>query len=578
MNGMTAAVVKQAARRLSALVFAVAAGGVTVGTVLLAQTPPAPPAAAPPRTTAPPAPPRDTLGRDTPRGTLLGFMNAGREGRTDVARLYLDTRLRDQAAIELAQKLYALLDRRLSTRITDISDQPEGSRASLVPPDQDTIDTIKTSSGSLAIVLERSNRGSLGPVWLFSRKTLDAVPDAYDDLDLDRFQIDRLLPDFLTRPRIGGIRLAQWIGLILLIPIGLGLTALVGRVFVWSQERWRRRHGHTAQPFFDGGAPGFVTLLLLAVLIHWLVLAFDLSLRERHVWTSVAGLLVILGVAWGLLRLNKAVGRSVDRRARSAGRSELTAIVGLVRRMADGIVLAASGLVTLNYFGADPTAALAGLGIGGIAVALAAQKTLENVIGGLSIIFDKAVRVGDFLKIGDMVGTVDSIGLRSTRIRTLDRTIISVPNGQVANANIETISDRDKFWFHHVLGLQYDATAEQLRATIDGIRVYLHAHPAIDPADTIRVRFVRASSSSLDVDVFAYVLAPDWDRFLSTQQELLFDILGILERSGTAIAFPTQTLHVADKRKTIAAAAAAAPTRVTAADTTAAPSAIAGGV
>src|SRR3954470_19099519 len=159
---VTAAVMKQAARRLSLIVFAVTASGITAGTVLLAQTPatpPVPPSAAAPRTAAPPALPSDTLGRDTPRGTVLGFMNAGREGRTDVARLYLDTRLRDQAAIELAQRLYAVLDRRLSTRITDISDQPEGSRASLFPADQDTVDTIKTSSGSLAIVLERSNRG-----------------------------------------------------------------------------------------------------------------------------------------------------------------------------------------------------------------------------------------------------------------------------------------------------------------------------------------------------------------------------------------------------------------------------------
>ena len=152
----------------------------------------------------------------------------------------------------------------------------------------------------------------------------------------------------------------------------------------------------------------------------------------------------------------------------------------LARRIADVIVIAAGGLVTLHYFGVDPTAALAGLGIGGIAVALAAQKTLENVIGGLSIIFDKAVRVGDFLKLGDTLGTVDYIGLRSTRIRTLDRTILSVPNGQIANVNIETLSARDKFWFHHFVGLRYETTAGQMRAVVDGIRTHLAGHPMVD--------------------------------------------------------------------------------------------------
>ncbi len=148
------------------------------------QTAPSPPAS------------KDTLGRDTPRGTVLGFMNAGREGRTDIARLYLDTKLRDDAAVELARRLYVVLDRRLSTRINDISDQPEGSRANVLQPTQDTIGTIKTASGPLELFVERVNRGSLGPVWLFSRKTLDVIPDVYDEFELDRVQIDRFLPEF----------------------------------------------------------------------------------------------------------------------------------------------------------------------------------------------------------------------------------------------------------------------------------------------------------------------------------------------------------------------------------------------
>src|SRR6185436_9294793 len=136
----------------------------------------------------------------------------------------------------------------------------------------------------------------------------------------------------------------------------------------------------------------------------------------------------------------------------------------------------AGGLIVLAYFGVDPTAALAGLGIGGIAVALSAQKTLENVIGGVSIVFDKAVRVGDVVKVGDTSGTVDYIGLRSTRIRTNDRTILSVPNGQIATVNIETLSTRDKFWFHHFVGLRYETTASQMRAVLKGVCDLLGAH------------------------------------------------------------------------------------------------------
>jgi MscS family membrane protein len=220
----------------------------------------------------------------------------------------------------------------------------------------------------------------------------------------------------------------------------------------------------------------------------------------------------------------------------------------LGRRVADVIAIVAGGLVMLHYVGIDPTAALAGLGIGGIAVALAAQKTLENVIGGISIIFDKAVRVGDFLKLGETVGLVDDIGLRSTRIRTLDRTILSVPNGQIANANIETLSARDKFWFHHFVGLRYATTAAQMRSVVGDTQVYLAAHPMIDRSEPIRVRFLRLGQFSLDVEVFAYIGARDWEAFLETQQEMLLEVMSIVERCGTEITLPSQTLHVADGR------------------------------
>ena len=219
-------------------------------------------------------------------------------------------------------------------------------------------------------------------------------------------------------------------------------------------------------------------------------------------------------------------------------------MLGLARRLVDGLVVTAAVLVLVRYFGFDPTAALAGLGIGGIAIALAAQKTLENVIGGLSIVFDKAVRVGDFLRVGNTVGTVDYVGLRSTRIRTIDRSILSVPNGQIANVHIETLSARDKFRFYHVVSLRYETTSAQMRAVVDGVQTLLADYPAVD-RELIRARFFRLGPFSLDVEVCAYILAPDWERFLEIQQDLLLQVMRVVERAGTAIALPSQTLQFA---------------------------------
>jgi MscS family membrane protein len=187
-------------------------------------------------------------------------------------------------------------------------------------------------------------------------------------------------------------------------------------------------------------------------------------------------------------------------------------------------------------------------------VALAAQKTLENVIAGASLIFDKAVRVGDTLRLGTLIGTVDHIGLRSTWIRTVDRTMISIPNSQIANASVETLSVRDKFWFHPAVGLVYETTPSQLRAVLDGIRKMLGEHPQID-RQSIRVRFLNLGACSLDVDVFAYAFARDWNHFLEIQEELLFGVTDIVAKAGTQIAFPSQTMYVAGAQTPLAAEA-----------------------
>ena len=210
--------------------------------------------------------------------------------------------------------------------------------------------------------------------------------------------------------------------------------------------------------------------------------------------------------------------------------------------------IAACVLATLRYFGFDPTAALAGLGIGGIAVALAAQKTLENVIAGLSLIFDKAVRVGDVLKFGETVGTVDYIGLRSTRIRTLDRTILTRaerPDRQ--RRHREPVGARQIL----VPSLHRSAATgrlpDQMRSVIDGIQRLLASHSRVD-RDSVRVRFFRLGTFSLDIEITAYVFTGDFGSFLDVQQELLLRIMEAVDASGTSVAFPSQTLHIADGR------------------------------
>jgi MscS family membrane protein len=144
-----------------------------------------------------------------------------------------------------------------------------------------------------------------------------------------------------------------------------------------------------------------------------------------------------------------------------------------------------------------------------------------------------------------MSGTVDSIGLRSTRIRTLDRTVVSVPNGQIATASLENFSARDKFRFYHVMGLEYSTTAAQLQSILGEITAVL-SNDSRTETESVRVRFIRFGASSLDIELFAYLFSRDWNHFLESQQELLLQIMGVVEAAGARIAFPSQTVYVAN--------------------------------
>jgi MscS family membrane protein len=208
------------------------------------------------------------------------------------------------------------------------------------------------------------------------------------------------------------------------------------------------------------------------------------------------------------------------------------------------ILLLALGLVAvLNELGFEVASLLAGLGIGGIALALAAQKTVENLFGSVAIGMDQPFRVGDFVRVDDVLGTVEAIGMRSTRIRTLDRTVVTIPNGKLADQRAETFAVRDRIRLLANLGLAYGTTAEQMRAVLAGIEAALRRHPKLWP-EGLSIRFTEFKDSTLNVEVMAWFATADWAEFTAIRQELYLEFLAIVERAGTSFAFPTRTVHL----------------------------------
>ena len=155
---------------------------------------------------------------------------------------------------------------------------------------------------------------------------------------------------------------------------------------------------------------------------------------------------------------------------------------------------------------------LAGLGIGGIALALAAQKTLEDLFGGISIIMRASIRVGDYCRVADQTGIIEDIGLSSTRLRTLDRTVVSIPNARIAVLSSENFASRDKFWFHHILSLRYDTSKTQIERVLGEMQAVMRNTPEIEK-ETHRANLIGARKASFQIEVFAYVIAANYDLF-----------------------------------------------------------------
>jgi len=229
-------------------------------------------------------------------------------------------------------------------------------------------------------------------------------------------------------------------------------------------------------------------------------------------------------------------------------RSADTALVRLLNRLLKATTVTVAVLTFLYLSDVDLTAALTGLGVGGIAIGFGAQKTIENLFGGIMVISDKPINVGDVCRAGEFMGTVEDIGIRSTRIRTPARTVVSVPNGLLSAMSLENLSQRDRILFQHTVALGRQTTADQMRLVLEEIRGLLDRHPRVE-STSARARFIRFSTGSLDLEIFAYVLESEVPAFLAIQEDLLLGIMDILEATGTSVAFPILPMDTAQLAK-----------------------------
>jgi len=210
------------------------------------------------------------------------------------------------------------------------------------------------------------------------------------------------------------------------------------------------------------------------------------------------------------------------------------------------VFIAILGVVAiLQEWGINVSALIASLGIGGLAIALAAKDTIANLFGGISILLDKVYKIGDWVKIdGKVEGIVEDIGIRTTKIRSFDKSLITVPNSYIANSDVENFSRRNIRRIKMIIGVVYSTPKETLEKIVNEIREMLYNHPGIEKSQVIMVHFDEFGDSSLNIFVYCYANTSNWGKWLEIKEDVMFKIMEIVEKNGSSFAFPSRSIYV----------------------------------
>jgi MscS family membrane protein len=484
----------------------------------------------------------DPLDRDSPQSSVVAFLEAAHAKNYAKAWRYLDLRnmpqdRRLEGGTELARELETILDRDTQFDVGNLSRSPEGDVADNLAPNRDRVDTFHVNGQTLELDLERVGLQSGLHVWLISSDSVAKIPEIAQMTD--NSVIERHLPLPLVNVQLIGTPVWRWIGLVLLAFALAAFSKLLTRLVLWlTQEVVKRlapRWNLSLLQTFLGPLRLLLSVSLFRAGMEW----FEPSALLRLYLGRVLALLFFWGIFWLCAVIIDAVVGHLRTRLEAKHRAFSYSVLPLSGRITKILVFALIFAALLTAWGYNTTTLLAGLGIGGVALALASQKTIENLFGSVAVISDRPVSVGDFCKFGSTMGTVEDIGLRSTRIRTLDRTLVTVPNGSFSTMTLENFDRKDKTLFHVTLNLRRSTTPEQVRTLLQSITRLLKDNPKFE-IGPMPVRFVGIGTYSLDIEIFMYVRTLDGDEFNKIQQDLFLAILDAVEAAGTALAVPTQ--------------------------------------
>jgi len=444
--------------------------------------------------------------------------------------------------VQVAKELEALHSK-FTGDIGLLSDDPNGSIESGLPPGEVRAGVLTVGSTTADVILVRVEDPESGKIWLISQQTVARIPQLYAEMKGETPMVaDRILPPALSGRRLLRMSLLQWIEWLLSIPISWLLAWLLA-FLISAPDRIRCRVRKLPfRPVWET-RHGLPLKCIIAIVLHSLfVYLIGLPLLYRVYYLRFMATLLAACFVWLVSTITDRSFEHALNRARTQHNGGESILIVMQRLTRIALLIVAS-VAALSMFGFNVKTTLAGLGIGGLAIALAAQKTLENLIGGVSLLMDKAIRVGDFCQIGDQLGTVEDIGLRSLKLRTLDQNLSVVPNGSLAQMQFQNMARRGKLLINQTFSLRIETQAAQLRFVLDRVQNTLDQHPAIEPG-TCRIRVMSFVGAAFQLELFAYAKTGDWAQFTAIRQDVILKIAEIVEASGTRFAAPTQLAYL----------------------------------
>ncbi|MCK5427028.1 MAG: mechanosensitive ion channel family protein, partial [Thermodesulfovibrionia bacterium] len=475
-----------------------------------------------------------------PRTSIEGFLDATYKGDYERASQYLDLRnlsrgFKKKDGPLLARKLKVIISRTLWIDIELYSDHPRGHSDDGLPSYRDLLGQIETEKKTYTLLLQRVPRGDGVYIWKISNETVAQIPELYKHVGYGA--VGEVIIKYLPDIELFGAQLWQWVGLIFLM-IAMYVVLLPPTWLVAYIINRKPSEQRTQIVRFMKGPVRFLLWVLIGSAFIDLI---SPTVTMRAI--AKANTLFIIAITWIIIRLFDFYLANLTTKFKQSGRHGAIVLLRPVKTVVRILVFIIALLVWLDNIGFRVTTLMAGLGIGGVAIALAAQAILADLIGAVILFASQPVKIGDFCRFGDKLGTVEDIGLRATRIRTLDNTIVSVPNAEFSKLQLENLTAREKVWFHPRLSLPYETTQEQVRTIILGLENMLRNHPNVHK-EPIQVSFIEIGNYSLAIDVFAYVATGNYGEYKKIAEQLNFQIMDIVERAGARLALPSQKMYI----------------------------------